>query len=116
MRSLEKNNCVFISTSFDGDIGIVSEKMGYISAYSKKPSVIVGAILKAYGRYDVSEIIKGSIKNEVDVIENADIVGSMEFYEQIQNIDVIYLTDQFSQFLLIAEIVAEYNNGKRQHF
>lgn len=44
-----KNNCVFISTSFDGDIGIVSEKMGYISAYSKKPSVIVGAILKAYG-------------------------------------------------------------------
>ena len=44
-----KNNCVFISTSFDGDIGIVSEKMGYISTYSKKPSVIVGAILKAYG-------------------------------------------------------------------
>lgn len=45
----ERNICVFISTSFDGDLGIISENMGYISAYSKKPSVIVGAIMKAFG-------------------------------------------------------------------
>ena len=43
------NSCVFISTSFDGDMGILSENMGYISAYSKKPTVVTGAILKAFG-------------------------------------------------------------------
>jgi beta-N-acetylhexosaminidase len=45
----EKNKCVFVSTSFDGDIGIFHESIGYVSAYSKKPSVLIGSILKSIG-------------------------------------------------------------------
>lgn len=45
----EHNKCVFISTSVSRDLGVISENIGYIAAYSSKTENVVGSIYKALG-------------------------------------------------------------------
>lgn len=43
------NNCVYVSTSINNDIGLLNEEIGYISAYSTKIDNITYAIYKIFG-------------------------------------------------------------------
>ena len=45
----EKRKCAYISTSVDRDIGLFSPGIGYVSAFSMKPRIIYGSILKLVG-------------------------------------------------------------------
>ena len=45
----EKRKCAYISTSVDRDIGLFSPGIGYVSAFSMKPWIIYGSILKLVG-------------------------------------------------------------------
>ncbi len=47
-RMNDKNSCMFISTSIPQDTGILSEKMGYITAGSSKTENILGAIYRTF--------------------------------------------------------------------